>query len=95
MFSSYSADLWSLGVCLYFLVFGKSPVPLATGIQLQHSIMNYSELPPMEGVSQELQELLSQMLNPDVGKRPCLVSILVGLRNGNHVEIIMVYIIWI
>lgn len=39
--------------------------------------MNYSELPSMEGVSPELQELLSLLLNPDVGKRPSLESVLV------------------
>lgn len=84
LFSSYSADLWSLGVCLYFLVFGRSYIPLVSGLKLHETIMNYSTLPPMEGVSFELQELLSLMINPDVGKRPCLLAILVVLRKWYH-----------
>ena len=79
LFSSYSADLWSLGVSLYFLVFGRPHVPIAKGLQLNEIIMNYSHLPSMEGVSKELQELLSLLLNPDVGKRPSLDYVLVFL----------------
>ena len=86
LFSSYSADLWALGVCLYFLTFGKSYLPLVSGLQLYETIMNYSALPSMEGVSSELQELLSLMINPDVGKRPCLLAILVVLRFVCHVR---------
>lgn len=76
-FSSYSADLWSLGVSLYFLVFGKPHITLTPGIEIHEIVKDYSELPPMEGVSSELQELLSLMLSPDVGKRPCLHAIMV------------------
>ena len=39
---------------------------------------NYNSLPPLEGISSELRQLLTSLLNPDVALRPTLKGILVG-----------------
>ena len=77
LFSSYSADLWSMGVCLYYLTFGKSPILYTNIIDLITNIKSYNVLPKMEGISVDLENLLSAMLNPDVAERPCLEDIMV------------------
>ena len=84
LFSSYSADLWSMGVCLYYLAFGKSPFLYSNIIDLITNIRSYNVLPEMEGISVELEKLLSAMLNPDVAERPCLEDIMVVVQKLNE-----------
>lgn len=72
-----------MGVCLYYLAFGKSPIAYKNIIDLITNIKSYDQLPDMSGISMELKGLLSEMLNPDVAERPCLEDILVCLEQKN------------
>ena len=79
-FSSYSEDMWSLGVSLYSLCFLRSVIPSASLMDRAQNNENYSQLPDMAKASPELQSLLGQLLNPEVSERPCLRDVLVGVR---------------
>ena len=79
LFSSYSADIWAMGVSLYVLVLGRLPIQGSNLMDLMTSMKNYNAVPPMEGISDELKALLSSLLNPDVSLRPTLKEILVIL----------------
>ena len=39
---------------------------------------NYNSLPPLDGISSELKQLLTSLLNPDVSLRPTIKGILVN-----------------
>ena len=73
-----------MGVCLYYLTFGKSPILYTNIIDLITNIKSYNVLPKMEGISVELENLLSAMLNPDVAERPCLEDIMVVIWGLNE-----------
>ncbi|KAK8806660.1 hypothetical protein WA588_005464 [Blastocystis sp. NMH] len=75
-FSSYSEDMWSLGVSLYYLCFLRSVIPSASLMDRAQNNENYSQLPDMAKASPELQSLLGQLLNPEVSERPCLRDVL-------------------
>lgn len=77
LFSSYSADLWALGVCLLELTTGLLPVPCSNLLELITNLRNYQGLPELPNCSAELKELLHSVLNPDIGSRPCLDTIMV------------------
>ena len=78
-FSSYSEDMWSLGVSLFCLRFLRSVIPSSSLIDLAVNNENYCELPDMEGASPELQSLLGNLLRPEVSERPSLREVLVGV----------------
>ena len=79
LFSSYSADMWALGACLLELTTGLSPVPCSNLLDLITNLRSYAGLPELPNCSSELKELLQSMLNPDIGSRPCLNAIMVGV----------------
>lgn len=78
LYSSYSADLWALGACFYYYVFLRLPITSNSLFELGTKANDYTTLPAMDGISDELKELLSKMLNPDLAKRPTLREVLVG-----------------
>ena len=94
-FSSYSEDMWSLGVSLYYLCFLRSVIPSESLIDRAQNNENYSQLPDMAKASPELQSLLGQLLNPEVSERPCLRDVLVGVRRRRDVGLYVVQKAWI
>ena len=76
-YSSYSADIWALGVCLLELTTGKAPVPCSNLFELTTNLRNYDSSPSLTGLSPELKDLLSHMLNKDISERLNLEAICV------------------
>lgn len=71
MTSSASADIYSLGATLYFLLSGKHPIELESGMtteRLLEKIRN-AEVPPLEGVAPELQAIVSRCMHKEPAKR--------------------------
>lgn len=62
----------------------RSPILYTNIIDLITNIKSYNVLPKMEGISVELENLLSAMLNPDVAERPCLEDIMVVIWGLNE-----------
>ncbi|KAM3135315.1 hypothetical protein pb186bvf_012613 [Paramecium bursaria] len=62
-----SADIWSLGVCLFEMLFGKCPYEDVTIQNLMFKIQNTQLLIPrnINPISEGLERLLRKMLNPD------------------------------
>ena len=82
LFSSYSADIWSIGVSLYVLIYGRLPIQFSNLMDYMVKMKNYNSPPPLDGISSELKQLLTSLLNPDVALRPTLKGILVGWLAG-------------
>ena len=59
------------------LTTGKAPVPCSNLFELTTNPRNYDSGPSLTGLSPELKELLSSMLNKDVSERPNLEAICV------------------
>lgn len=78
LFSSYSADIWSIGVSLYILIYGRLPIRFSNLMDYMVKMKNYNSLPPLDGISSELKQLLTSLLNPDVSLRPTIKGILVN-----------------
>ena len=66
--SGKSADIWSMGVTLYCLRFGKVPFCQTSMIDLYQAIVN--EPVPLEGVDdQNFRNLMTRVLEKDPQKR--------------------------
>ena len=66
---TYSADIWSLGVCLYEIIYGKTPFSHATDeYELIVEIQKPIRFPKSPVISPELSDLLHGMLSlyPDL-----------------------------
>jgi serine/threonine protein kinase len=69
-YSGFKADVWSLGVLLYVLLFGVMPFRASTVKELNRCILK-GEFEFVSGVSLslEVKDLISKMLTVDVDKR--------------------------
>lgn len=75
-YSGKAADIWSLGVTLYCLVFGKIPFEDTNILSLYNKIrVQPVQLPDSEDISTELADLLMKMLKKDPEERITLKDI--------------------
>ena len=72
-------------MCLLELTTGKAPVPCSNLFELTTNLRNYDSSPSLTGLSPELKELLSSMLNKDVSERPNLKAICVVISMNRDV----------
>lgn len=78
LLSSYSADLWSLGACFYYYIFNEPPIKSTNLLELGTNATDYACLPEMNGISDELHDMLSGMLHPSISERSSLEDVLVS-----------------
>ena len=63
-------DLWSIGVIMYLLAFGKFPFPTNSKVALLQFINNFKTLTfPGNVISDTLKDLILKLLNRDPNKR--------------------------
>ncbi|CAK8997796.1 unnamed protein product [Durusdinium trenchii] len=76
---SFEVDVWSLGVIIYTMVFGRPPFETADVKTTYKRIrMNQYSFPDSVRVSCQVKELISRILQTDPLKRPSLEEILVS-----------------
>lgn len=73
-------DIWALGVTLYCFVYGRCPFIADTEFELFNMIPRkkpeyFDSVPGREFVCPELKDLLSRLLEKDVGKRITLKEV--------------------
>lgn len=78
-YSGKAADIWALGATLYSLVFGNVPF-IASNVpsvyeKIKHESLQFPRLPK---ISEELKDLLENMLNKNPGKRITLPQVKVS-----------------
>lgn len=65
-----SVDIWSLGVCLYYMVTDAFPFPADTFHELEEKVLFEDVIFPVNmGISDNLQDLIRSMLEKDPLKR--------------------------
>lgn len=68
-----SADLWSIGVVFFQMLFGRLPFPAKTLDELKHRIKTFNGdkliIPNKPEISQTAKDLLKKLLEGDVNKR--------------------------
>jgi len=66
-----AVDLFSVGVVLYFMLYGRSPFWANTAEQIARKVaaLNY-EFPPNLPISDEAKDLIKKLLNRDPNQRP-------------------------
>ena len=72
---TFSADIWSLGICLYEIIYGKQPYKGVKNIEDLANIIQNTIYLPKALVSPELTDLLSKMLIVDPTKRIDIIGI--------------------
>lgn len=95
-FDGKSADIWSLGITLFTFVFGDVPFKSPTAPVLYEQVKNDDITFPAKVVSEELKDLIVQMLNKDpetritmqqIKVRTIFTSFLVKLCRTFHLKL--------
>lgn len=72
--SGRAADLWSMGVTLYFMLYGKLPFASESISELCEQII-FNEAPLPEGTSEELVDLIERLLAKNPGERMTMAEL--------------------
>uniref|UniRef100_A0A7S3A9U5 Protein kinase domain-containing protein n=1 Tax=Rhodosorus marinus TaxID=101924 RepID=A0A7S3A9U5_9RHOD len=73
----YSADIWSLGATIFYMVYGRAPFVAESVLDIYEAITKESlQFPSSPKVSRNLQDLLSKMLTKEPRARVRLVDII-------------------
>ena len=84
--SGKAADVWSMGVTLYCLYFGKVPFEKIGVLDLYDSIKN--DVPALEKGEQDFLDLMRRLLEKDPAKRIAIPEIRVSQHHPspNHID---------
>ena len=66
---NYKCDLWSIGVILYRLYFGKSPFPAVKEVGLKNFIEKFGNTKILKSENKEFDDLIRLLLEKDSSKR--------------------------
>lgn len=67
-YSGFPADMWSIGVCMYWLLRGRPPF-IADTTEGVFSLIRKGVYEPLIGVSAEATDVIHSLLNPDPASR--------------------------
>lgn len=84
----FSADIWSLGASLFYMVYGRAPFIARSVFEMYDAICSQNILfPDTPVVSKNLQALIRQLLEKDPEKRATISSIIRSPWLTDNVEI--------
>lgn len=86
-FRSQASDIWSMGITVYAFVYGNVPFNDNNIIGLYSKIQNEPiHFPPQPEISEDLKDLIKQMLHKDPSLRLNLSQVKVKIRAWKYVK---------
>ena len=75
---SFEVDVWSLGICIYFMLVGKPPFAANDAKEIHKKVQNGEfKFPKDTPISEEAEDLITKLLFQNPQKRPVLEEIVI------------------